>query len=171
MKPGRGGLLRTAWRGFGDEEQRTKLKERTGYLASPLWAPLSPDLCAVSVSSNQMAGGDIEVLADTRKHKGRGVSMAVPYQGARCSLGLGYRSGFATNLSILHCDPAEVLPQTASILAAPKCGEQNVTSPWAGNPMPKIHTTITTPNGEDGVSATGLRQPVCSTGGISWNEL
>lgn len=87
---------------------------------------------------------------------------------------------------MLHCDPAEVLPQTASILAAPKCGEQNVTGPWAGNPMPKIHTTITTPNGEDGmsatglrttpdgedgVSATGLRQPVCSTGGICWNEL
>lgn len=40
-----------------------------GYPASPLWAPLPPDLCAVSVSSNEMAAGDIEVLPDTRKHE------------------------------------------------------------------------------------------------------
>ena len=31
--------------------------------------PLSPDLCAVSMSSNEMAGGDIKVLPDTRKHE------------------------------------------------------------------------------------------------------
>lgn len=40
-----------------------------------------PDLGAVSMCSNQVAGGDIKVLADTRKHRRGGISIPLPDSG------------------------------------------------------------------------------------------
>ena len=51
----------------------------------------SPDLRAVSVCSNQVAGGDVEVLADTGEQEERAVSTSLPDLGCRANLkdGLG----------------------------------------------------------------------------------
>jgi hypothetical protein len=63
VKP-RGRLTKAAQRVF-----EMKNEERhSGWGRLPSF-PLSPDLCAVSMSSNEMAGGDIKVLPDTRKHE------------------------------------------------------------------------------------------------------
>lgn len=68
VKATRGRLLRATWWMF--EVENRDGNSGWGRLPGfPSATPLPPDLCAVSVSSNEMVGGDIEVLADTRKHE------------------------------------------------------------------------------------------------------
>jgi hypothetical protein len=55
------------WQGHRTKEGTEEVKESPSFPYMDSIA--SSDLCAVSMCSNQVAGGDIKVLTDTRKHK------------------------------------------------------------------------------------------------------
>lgn len=80
VKPSRGGHVKAAWRVLA-EARKTCLflgqEEGEGHLPlgeteegeGPPGPHSAPDLCTVAMCSNQVAGGDIKVLADAGKHK------------------------------------------------------------------------------------------------------
>lgn len=81
VKPSRGHHKKATWRGLaGQREERGR--ERSIWLPStpllPRHPTAPPHLGAVAVGSNQVVGGDVQVLAGTRKQAESGVSVFLP---------------------------------------------------------------------------------------------
>lgn len=76
--------MKATCRGPAGQKKKGRGRERNAGLPRRPTAP--PDLCAVAVGSNQVAGGDVEVLPDAGKHGESGVSRSPPDSGRWANL-------------------------------------------------------------------------------------
>lgn len=120
------------------------------------------DLGAVSVCSNQVAGGDIEVLADTRRQKRSGISTPLPDSGLRTNLtrepgaplgvqaeaqnsGCGPTQGSLAHAhSVLGCDLHSGLPGATTDTQGGDGHLKQQTGPCVCSPASRIHSPTAT---------------------------
>lgn len=76
VKPSRGHHKKATWRGLAGQKKKERGRERSVWLSQHPAVP--PDLGTVAVGSNQVVGGDVQVLANAGKHRESGVSVFLP---------------------------------------------------------------------------------------------
>lgn len=78
VKPSRGHHTKATCRGLAWQKKKGGGRERSAWLPQHPTVLHPPDLCAIAVCSNQVAGRDVKVLADAGKHGESSVSTSLP---------------------------------------------------------------------------------------------